>query len=68
MSDYATMEEAEGSAKSLMDAGTVIEAHVCRTATGAPAVRILRPMSATDFAEGMNKSGAWVTVTAEADA
>lgn len=68
MADYVTEKEAENSGKSLMAAGTVIEAHVCRTATGAPAVRILRPMSATGFAEAMNKSGAWVTVTAEADA
>lgn len=68
MANYVTEIEAENSAKSLMAAGTVIEAHVCRTATGAPAVRILRPMSATNFAEGMNKAGSWVTVTQQSDA
>lgn len=71
MADYATDLEAEQSARTLMAAGTVIEAHACKTPAGAPAVRILRKVAATGFDStegGQTKSGNWATITDEANA
>ena len=69
MADYVTEIEAENSAKTLMAAGTVVEAHSCRTSSGKPAVRVLRKMSATGLAtNGQTKAGGWSTITAESDA
>jgi hypothetical protein len=60
MADFATLAEAEERARAKMADGTWVAAFGCRAANGAPAVRILRPMSASgSTADGMNKAGAW---------
>ena len=71
MADYTTVIEAEQAARDLVDAGTVIEAFVCATSAGDPAVRILRPVSASGFDStegGQSKGGLWATIQDSANA
>ncbi|MBI4524373.1 MAG: hypothetical protein HY695_11250 [Deltaproteobacteria bacterium] len=64
MAAFASFAEAEARAKTLMDEGYATVAHACLLVDGTLAVRLLRPMSATgSTGDGMNKAGAWDTVT-----
>lgn len=71
MANYVNDKEAEAAAKTLVNAGTVVDAFVCRNDAGAPAVRILRPVSASGFESGeggQSKAGSWATIRDSANA
>ena len=64
MASFSTLQAAEIRARQLMESGAATVAHSCRLDDGTIAVRLLRPMSASGTtADGMNKAGAWDTVT-----
>lgn len=63
MAAFATMAAAETRARTKVADGTWINAHSCRTVTGAIAVRVQRKMSPS-----APDAGAWVEITDDATA
>ena len=64
MASFSTVAQAAARAVVLMQNGSATVAHAARDFNGVIVVRLLRPMSATGTTQsGMNKAGAWDTVS-----